>query len=439
MRILKILSGQKPRDIAAHVLQRRQEGGFFVEQLLDQALANARLSPPDRHLCQELVYGTVRWQATLDWLAARKTSGREQKPFLQNLLRLGLYQIFWLDRIPAHAAVNETVEIARQAGFGPQSGFINAVLRGYLREAETTRRLLEELKLSDPATGFSHPAWLVERWQQRWGLDTTARLLQWNNTTPKTFARVNTLKTDAGNLLSKWRLENVGYDFVRTDWLEENLAFELKEHPPLAKLPSFVQGFFYIQDPSTLLSVQQLDPQPGERVLDLCAAPGGKLTYIAQRMQNNGFIIAHDTSPERLRLVEENCYRLGVSCAHMVSSTANLKFPESKPFDRILIDAPCSNTGVLRRRVDLRWHIRREELERLRRTQLELLREAASLLTPAGIIVYSTCSLEPEENGNVVQEFLAGNRGFKLEHERELRPFVEEVDGSYVARLKRCG
>lgn len=436
MRILKILSEQKPREIAARVLQRRQEGGF-VEHLLDQALANARLSPPDRHLCQELVYGTVRWQATLDWLVARKAPGRQQKPFLQNLLRLGLYQIFWLDRIPAHAAVNETVELARQSGFGPQSGFINAVLRGYLREVEATRKLLEDLKISDPATGFSHSEWLVKRWQQRWGLDATAKLLQWNNTPPKTFARVNTLRTDAGKLISQWRDEGVGYDFVRNDWLEENLAFELKEHPPLANLPSFAQGLFYIQDPSTLLAVQQLDPQPGERVLDLCAAPGGKLTHIAQRMQNNGVIIAHDSSPERLQLVEENCRRLGVTCAHLVSSLANLKFPESKPFDRILIDAPCSNTGVLRRRVDLRWRIRFEELERLRRTQLELLREAAALLTPAGTIVYSTCSLEPEENGNVVQEFLGGDSGFKLEHERELQPFADQVDGAYVARLKR--
>ena len=434
---MTILSEHKPREIAARVLQRRQEGGF-VEHLLDQALATARLSPQDRHLCQELVYGTVRWQATLDWLAARKTSGRQQKPFLQNLLRLGLYQIFWLDRVPAHAAVNETVELARQSGFGPQAGFINAVLRGYLRETDATRKMLEDLKISDPAVGFSHSEWLVKRWRQRWGLDATAKLLQWNNTPPKTFARVNTLKTDAGRLLPQWRDENVGYDFVRADWLEENLAFELKEHPPLDKLPSFAQGFFYIQDPSTLLAVQQLNPQPGERVLDLCAAPGGKLTYIAQRMQNNGFIIAHDSSPERLKLAEENCRRLGVSCAHMVSSLANLKFSGAKLFDRILIDAPCSNTGVLRRRVDLRWRIRPEELQRLRRTQLELLREAVALLNPAGTILYSTCSLEPEENSQVVQEFLAGNRGFRLEHERELLPFADQVDGCYVARMKRC-
>ena len=154
----------------------------------------AQLSPADRALCQEIVYGVVRWQATLDWLIARKTGGRKQKPGLQNLLRLGLYQIFWLDRIPGHAAVNETVELAKQNGFGAQAGFVNAVLRGYLREADATKKLLADLKISQPALGWSHPEWLVARWQKRWGLERTAQLLEWNNTPPKTFARVNTLE-----------------------------------------------------------------------------------------------------------------------------------------------------------------------------------------------------------------------------------------------------
>ena len=164
-----------------------------MENLLDQTLADARLSPPDRGLCQELVYGVVRWQATLDHLIARKTPGRVQKPALQNLLRLGLYQIFWLDRIPNHAAVHETVEQAKQAGFGPQAGFVNAVLRGFLREFDATKNLLAELKIKQPHLGYSQPEWLIARWQQRWGVEKTAKLLDWNNTPPKTFARVNTL------------------------------------------------------------------------------------------------------------------------------------------------------------------------------------------------------------------------------------------------------
>jgi 16S rRNA (cytosine967-C5)-methyltransferase len=428
------VSGQNPREIAVQVLQRRQDGEF-VENLLDSALERARLAPADRGLCQELVYGIVRWQATLDWLIARKARNSAPKPPLQDLLRLGLYQIFWLNRIPNHAAVNETVELAKRHRLSAQAGFVNAVLRGYLREFDATRELLADLKVNQPQIGYSHPEWLVERWQKRWDKDLTLRLLEWNNSPPKTYGRVNMLKADPGKLLAQWRDEDVEYDFVRYDWIEENLVFELKSHPPLARLPSFQQGLFYVQDPSTLLAVRALDPKPGETILDLCAAPGGKLTYIAQLMNNEGRLIAHDLSPDRLKLVQENCARLGVTCVQQVLPLA-LHTQPSTLFDRILLDAPCSNTGVMRRRVDVRWRIKPEEISRLRAVQLDLLRRAAPMLKPEGTLVYSTCSLEPEENQEVVGEFLR-NESFTLETERELLPFENGVDGSYVARLTK--
>ncbi len=412
-----------------------------------------RLSAKDRALCQEIVYGVVRWQAALDWLIARKTNGRAQKPALQNLLRLGLYQIFWLDRIPDHAAVHETVELAKQSGFGPQAGFVNAVLRGYLREADETKKLLAGLKISNPAIGFSHPQWLVERWQKRFGAEKTAQLLEWNNTPPKTLARVNILKTDASKLVQRWREENLECDFVRRDWLEENLAFELKSHPPLDSLASFRDGWFYIQDPSTLLAPCELGARPGEAILDLCAAPGGKTTFIAQLMNNEGKIVASDISEERLKLVRENCTRLGATCvelcrsrgdeAHSGKTETSQRRPTSSPadleFDRVLVDAPCSNTGVMRRRVDLRWRISPEEILRLQQTQLDLLKLAATKLKPGGVLIYSTCSLEPEENSEVVKDFLREHENFKLENERQLFPFADNVDGAYVARLKNSG
>jgi len=469
------MNGQNPRQIAAHVLGQRRQNGLFVEDLLEIALARALLSSADRALCQEIVYGVVRWQAALDWLIGQKTGGREQKPALQNLLRLGLYQIFWLDRIPDHAAVHETVELAKQNGFGPQAGFVNAVLRGYLREADETKKFLAELKISRPALGWSQPEWLVEKWRQRFGETRTRQLLEWNNTPPKIFARVNTLKTDAGRLLEKWREENVDYDFVRRDWLAENLAFELKSHPPLHSLKSFREGWFYIQDPSTLLAARELDPQPGETILDLCAAPGGKTTFIAQLMNNQGCIVAQDVAEDRLKLIRENCARLGVTCVETVAAgilpavepgfqpggkTSEIdmrlndvdaipggKMPPStaggtpaatrSQFDRILIDAPCSNSGVMRRRVDLRWRISPDEIVRLQQTQLDLLKLAATKLKPGGVMVYSTCSLEPEENSEVVKQFLAANLQFELEAERQLLPFVDGVDGAYVAKLRR--
>ena len=457
------MNGQNPRQIAARVLGQRKAGGEFTEDLLENALAGARLSSADRGLCQEIVYGIVRWQAALDWLIAQKTNGREQKSGLQNLLRLGLYQIFWLDRIPDHAAVHETVELAKHGGFGQQAGFINAILRGYLREADATRKLLADLKATDPATGWSHPEWLVARWQKHFGVEKTAQLLEWNNTPPKTFARVNTLKIGEGwraavpnqteteksgtatrrpsldeaaaLLLTRWREENVEYDFVRRDWLEENLVFELKSHPSLNSLASFRDGWLYVQDPGTLLAPCELGAQPGETILDLCAAPGGKTTFLAQLMRNEGKIVACDISEERLKLIRGNCQRLGVTCVETVLlSTINSQ--PSTGFDRILVDAPCSNTGVMRRRVDLRWRITAAEISRLRQAQLELLKLAATKLKPGGVLIYSTCSMEPEENGEVLKEFLREHAGFKLENERELLPFADNVDGAYVARLK---
>jgi 16S rRNA (cytosine967-C5)-methyltransferase len=429
-----LLHAQNPRQIAARILSQRLASGEFTENLLETALAAARLSPADRGLCHELVCGVVRWQATLDCLIARKTTpGREQRPALQNLLRLGLYQIFWLDRIPPHAAVHETVEQAKRSGYGAQAGFINAVLRGYLREADEIRKILADMKISQPALGWSHPEWLVDKWRKRFGDDKTRQLLEWNNTPPKTFARVNTLKTDAGKLVGRWREENVEYDFFTRDWTGENLAFELKSHPPLNSLPSFRDGWFYLQDPGTLLAPVLLGAQPGEMILDLCAAPGGKTTLIAQQMNNEGRIVAQDVAPDRLKLVRENCTRLGVTCVETILPSSLTLQPTT--FDRILIDAPCSNTGVMRRRVDLRWRISPEEISRLQKTQIELLNQAAMKLKPGGVLVYSTCSLEPEENSEVVKAFLLEHQNFKLETERQLLPFADGVDGAYVAQM----
>lgn len=429
------MNDQNPRQIAARVLSQRLTSGEYTENLLESALAAARLSPADRGLCHELVCGVVRWQAALDGLVARKTTpGRSQRLALQNLLRLGLYQIFWLDRIPPHAAVHETVELAKRTGYGQQAGFLNAILRGYLREAESVKKILADLKTSQPALGWSHPEWLVARWQQRFGEANALKLLEWNNTPPKTFARVNTLKTDAARLVERWRAEGVDYDFFTRDWTGENLAFELKSFPALPTLGSFRDGWFYLQDPSTLLAPVLLAPLPGETVWDVCAAPGGKTVFLAQLMNNEGQIIASDLDPIRLKRVRENCARLGVTNVELVE---NSKFKtQNSKFGKILIDAPCSNTGVLRRRVDLRWRVSPEEIARLRRTQLDLLHQAAARLQSGGVLIYSTCSLEPEENSEVVREFLAAHPAFKLETERQLLPFADGVDGAYVAKLK---
>jgi len=427
------VSAEKPREIAVRVLKQRVLRHEYVEKLLENELAKSRLSPSDRALCQELVYGIVRWERPLDWLIARKTEGRTQNSTLQILLKLGLYQLFWLDRIPSHAAVHETVELAKFLGFGPKAGFVNAILRGYTRELAETKSLLVALKQKDPAVGYSHPQWLVERWQARYTPEKTTTLLDWNNIPPATFARLNTLKADAPTLARYWEQEDVTYAPAVAEWTGPNLMYELKNHRSLNSLKSFSQGFFYIQDPSTLLAVRELNPQPGEEVLDLCAAPGGKTTFIAQLMNNRGRIVAQDNQPDRLGLIEENCKRLGVTC--VLLSVAGSMVTSSSRFDRILVDAPCSNTGVLRRRVDLRWRIRPDEIERLTATQRELLQSAVAKLKKGGTLVYSTCSLEPEENTLMTKAFLAEHPEMKLEKERQLLPFNDLTDGAYVARF----
>ena len=283
------------------------------------------------------------------------------------------------------------------------------------------------------------------------------------------FPVFQTQAIDPAKLLPLWRDEDVEYDFVRRDWFPENLVFELKSHPPLDQLPSFLKGFFYVQDPSTLLAVHLLDPQPGESILDWCAAPGGKLTYMAQLMNGQGRLVAHDVNPARLKLITANCARLGVVNVQLglppaggpallaealtgkggfQSTPAKSKPSGGAPaddsttggqlFDRILVDAPCSNTGVMRRRVELRWRVTMEEIKRLSKMQVALLDQAGLLLKPGGSLVYSTCSLEPEENRQVVEFFLGRHPEFKLQDERELLPHTDATDGAYVARLRRA-
>ena len=219
-------------------------------------------------------------------------------------------------------------------------------------------------------------------------------------------------------------------------------APEPKSHPPLTSLPSFQQGFFYIQDPSTLLAVQTLDPQAGESILDLCAAPGGKTGYVAQLMENLGTIVACDRDPERLQILKENMARLGMSVVHILRHDwscghAPSAVTSTAPFDRILLDAPCTNTGVMRRRVDLKWRLRRTDFDRMHQRQIEIVRGLIPLLKPKGALVYSTCSLEPEENEEVVRRILAEAPALRLEAESVSLPFRDGFDGAFAAKLVR--
>ncbi|MBI1842943.1 MAG: 16S rRNA (cytosine(967)-C(5))-methyltransferase RsmB [Verrucomicrobia bacterium] len=428
---------EKPRQIAFAILRRHSEGSEYLEDVIAEQFAKHTLAANDRALVHELTGGVVRWRRTLDWLIEWRTRGRAQQPVVRILLWMGFYQLLWLDRVPAHAAVHETVELAKSLGLGPIAGFINALCRSLIRELDEARRRLAALAATHPDIRFSHPEWLAHRWEKVWGRERVRVLMEWNNLPPPVYARVNRLLATPESLEKQWADEGVVFQRHEFAWAPNADVYELKEHPSLSGLKSLREGRFYVQDPSTLLAVHALDPQPGMTVLDSCAAPGGKTTLIAQRMRNEGILIAQDTHRARTEMIRQNCERLGVRCVR-ISTHSGVTHPElSLAFDRILVDAPCSNTGVMRRRIDLRWRVSPEEIQRLQGAQQSLIENASTQLKPGGLLVYSTCSLEPEENQQVTQWFLRHNPEFESVFSRQLTPFEHSVDGAYVTVFRR--
>jgi 16S rRNA (cytosine967-C5)-methyltransferase len=393
------------RENVFELLTTWSRGRRNAEELLDER------SPRDRAFVQELFYGCLRQRLALDFLISRM-AGKAPRRAVATILEIGLYQLLFM-RVPAHAAVHEAVELAKKHASPAEAKFVNAVLR------HTDPAMLAK---AEPWVRLSHPRWLWERHGDAW--------CEWNNSPPPVYVRRNTL-VGAGSinrsLLSRLEIAPAG---------KHSLCFEVRNPRILLDSEEWQQGEFYVQDPSTLIAVDTLDPQPGESVLDLCAAPGGKTTYIAQKMQNRGQIVAADSSNMRLALVTENCQRLRVSIVATLVCDAG-RCLRGRQFDRVLVDAPCSNTGVLRRRVDLRWRIRQEELPRLAGLQAKLLAAAGGLTKPGGVLVYSTCSLEPEENERVVEQFRWAHPQFLLETTRSSVPPRDGMDGAFVVRWRR--
>ena len=421
------------RSVALEILLQRDQPGDFLEHRLERIPGMEVLPEADRRLAREIAFGVLRNRSALDHLIASRTDGRPQRPVLRGILQMGLYQLLFLDRVPDHAVVNEGVLLARQRGFSAQSGFVNAVLRGVAREKESCRKALDAVKQSRPALGWSHPDWLVQRWATALDADALQRFLAWNNSAPTTYARVNRLRTTPQALMARWKTEGVEATPVLVDWADPETVFALVRHPVLETLGSFRDGDFYVQDPSTLMAVGLLDPRPGERILDVCSAPGGKTLAIAERLRGQGAVVAHDAHPGRLELVRENARRLG-AVGIEIQPDPELGGPGVR-FDRVLVDAPCSNTGVLRRRVELRWRLQPQEITRLAAEQLRLLDRAALRVRPGGVLVYSTCSLEPEENEQVVEAFLRDHPGWTEAARRGLHPVREQADGAFAAKF----
>jgi 16S rRNA (cytosine967-C5)-methyltransferase len=406
------------RETALELLGHWRRTRRPADELLEAQLDRGTLSRADRALATELFYGCLRQKLALEFLIAQHAA-KSPRPLVTNILLLGLYQLAFLRTAP-HAAVNETVALARRHASPAETKFVNALLR---KAAATNLGAL--LETAEPWVRRSHPRWLWERWRKRWGERDTAALCDWNNQPPPVYIRLNSLRaaTKSGELDAQptthplcWRATDPAGLFATRAW---------------------TNGEFYVQDPSTLMAVDALDPQPDERVLDLCAAPGGKTTFIAQKMRNRGHITAVDSSGSRLGRVAENCRRLGVEIVATLAcdGTRLDRCRRGEQFDRVLVDAPCSNTGVMRRRPDLRWRIEENEIARLATLQLKLLGTAAAFTRSGGILVYSTCSLEPEENERVVEQFLGSQADVRLETTRSLFPPRDGFDGAFVARF----
>jgi 16S rRNA (cytosine967-C5)-methyltransferase len=413
------------RELALDLLNRWPRSSLLADELLDNSLAESGLTGSDRAFVTELFYGCLRRKLALEFLLGQLAS-KPPRPAIANVIQLGLYQLFFL-RTPGHAAVNETVALAKGHGGEPEAKFVNAVLRRAGREHNTLLAELQATRETQPWIYYSHPEWLWKRWATRLGHDSTAALGEWNNQPPPVYIRVNTLKA-AGAPAD-----------VATEPTNHPLCWRVINTSGLFRTQSFLNGEFYVQDPSTLAAVDMLDPQPGESVLDMCAAPGGKTTYIAQKMQNRGRMLAADSMNSRLALVGENCRRLGVQIVSTLAceGTRLDRCLRGEEFDRVLVDAPCSNTGVLRRRADLRWRLNEGEITRLAALQAKLLDSAAKFTKRGGILVYSTCSLEPEENEKVVEEFLASHKECALDSMRSLFPPRNGMDGAFVATFRR--
>jgi 16S rRNA (cytosine967-C5)-methyltransferase len=413
------------RALALNLLNDWSKSRRLADELLESALVSSPLVGPDRAFVTELFYGCLRRKLSLEFLITQLANVPPQ-PIVADILQLGLYQLFYL-KTPAHAAVNETVALAKTHAHASEAKFINAILRRAEREHDALQARLKATRDMSPWIYYSHPQWLWERWAARFGHEPAASLCEWNNQPPSLYIRINTLKTSTKPAE------------VDAEPTAHPLCWRVVNASGLFQGRAFADGEFYVQDPSTLTAVDVLDPQPGESVLDMCAAPGGKTTYAAQKMQNNGRIIAADLSSSRLALVGENCRRLGVTIvATLACEGTHLdRCLRGDQFDRVLVDAPCSNTGVLRRRADLRWRIEESEIPKLAVLQEKLLSAAVPFVKRRGILVYSTCSLEEEENQRVAERFSRSHPEFTLETGQTIIPPRDGMDGAFVARFRK--
>lgn len=439
------------RELALKILYQINEEGAYANLALDKALFSCSgLDPRDKGLITEIVYGSVKNKGKLDFVLNQFASTKVKKMdrWTRNILRMALYQILFLDKIPPSAAVNEAVKLAKR--YGHVDKFVNAVLRNILRGMEQiTWPDREKDSVQYLMVQYSFPQWMVERFIRQYGVEQAEQLCSWYNRPAPLWIRANTLKTTRQAL--KQQLEQAGLVVQESRYTSEGLKIETAVN--LHQLEAFQQGLFTVQDESSMLVALAAEPAPGQRVLDVCSAPGGKTTHMAQLMKNTGTIYACDIHAHRLELIEENCKRLGIQNVETVQQDGTrLTERWQQPFDVVLCDVPCSGLGVLGRRPDARWAKESEDIASLCSVQRQILEQAALLVAPGGTLIYSTCTITPEENEQMVQQFLAQHGQFMVDETLtdcwlnmdkgkdgyvQFLPFVDDMDGFFIARMVR--
>jgi 16S rRNA (cytosine967-C5)-methyltransferase len=447
------LRKKKPRAICLDILNRIEEADLHPDRLLTDSFKRYRyLTLLDRAFLTELTYGVIRWRGKLDWVIHHFSKIPLEKIELEtlNILRLGLYQVLFLSRTPCSAAVNESVELAKRIRGKGGAGFVNAVLRSAIRQKD---EIHHPDIVEDPALHISvaqsHPLWLVQRWVREMGVEETLKICTFNNQISSLTLRTNTVKINQKELIEK--LRGVELKPFPTIFSEEGIV--LQDPPPTSELPFIKEGLYIIQDEASQLVTSIQDPKLGERILDACAAPGGKTTHMAQKMENRGEIYALDLSKGKLDLIEEMCQRLGIKIVRTIKANAAqpLPIPKGMMFDRILTDVPCSGFGTLRRNPDLKWRRGEKDIKRLSGLQVSILSNLSVYVKEGGVLIYSTCTVFHKENEDVVEKFLEEHPEFKLDRmdkvlPEKCHPFIrnryfktfppeDEMDGFFVARL----
>jgi 16S rRNA (cytosine967-C5)-methyltransferase len=435
------------RRVAFDILRRVTLEQAFASNLLASNLT-AGLSPEDRSLTYEIVLGVLRHQRRIDYfleqISGRKIGRLDTEVLLS--LRIGLYQIGFLTRLPVRAAVNESVNLVKTSGKSSASGLVNAVLRKASQSPLTDDQILSSDPVERESIIHSHPLWLFERWADRYGMDWARSLASANNSPAPLGFRLNTLLATAEEILEK--ITQAGLVITSSELARG--AYRLVGGNVTALLELSTRGLIHIQDEASQLVATLVDTRPGALVLDACSAPGGKTTAMAASMENRGLIVAGDIHVSRLNLVEENRLRLGAKIISPVCFDASLPLPfsQSFPFDRVLVDAPCTGTGTLRRNPEIKWRLMPEKITEMAALQKRILDNVALFVAPGGRLVYSTCSMEEEEDDGVVNSFLQTHPEFHLSSpevpERfrsggfvRIWPHRDDSDGFFAALLQK--